>query len=211
MPNLTVRHLTRLAPRRPSDGPLLDAIGFELRPGERIALSGKSGAGKSLLMRALVRLDTIDAGDTRLDGRLLASDWIAQFRTEVAYLPQRCALLAGTVRQNLERAVGLAIHHGTPSSFDALSATTQVGYATELLDRDVRLLSGGELQWVNIQRTLQFSPSILLLPESPPSRSPKFEPRRFSMLAYVSPAASPVFGKLGIGVSPAVTPLPENS
>lgn len=163
--SLCVRRLTRQVPLRIGAPLLLDAIDCELPPGARVALQGKSGAGKSLLLRAIIGLDPLDAGEVDLDGRRLTCDWICQFRSVVAYVPQRAALQAGTVRENLQRAQRLAVHKRTRPQLDLAGATVEAGYAKDLLDRDVRLLSGGELQWVNLLRTLQFDPRILLLDE----------------------------------------------
>jgi len=165
MHTLNVHKLTRKQPQTGNQTLLLDAVNFDLKSGDRIALQGKSGSGKSLLMRAVVGLDPIDSGDVLLDGRKLTSDWICQFRTEVAYIPQRCSLLPGTVRQNLERAKQLRVHKLNAHNFDHSQALTDIGYSSDLLDRDVQLLSGGELQLVNLLRTIQFSPQILLLDE----------------------------------------------
>jgi len=162
---LIVKNLTRKNSQPPSQTLLLEAVNFKLKCGDRIALQGKSGSGKSLLMRAVVGLDPIDSGDVLLNGRTLNSDWICQFRAEVAYVPQRCSLLPGTVRQNLERAKQLRVHKLKVYNFDYSQALAEIGYSSELLDRDVQLLSGGELQLVNLLRTLQFSPQVLLLDE----------------------------------------------
>lgn len=162
---LTVQNLCRANPQSDSSAPLLDAVNFQLYSGDRIALQGKSGSGKSLLMRAVVRLDPIDSGQVVLDNRKLTSDWICQFRTSVAYVPQRCSLLPGTVRQNLERATQLHVRKLQSFDFDHSQALAAIGYSNELLDRDVQLLSGGELQLVNLLRCIQFSPPILLLDE----------------------------------------------
>ena len=165
MDTLTVHKLTRKKPQPVNHTRLLDAVSFELKSGDRIALQGKSGSGKSLLMRAVVGLDPIDSGDVLLDGRKLTSDWMCQFRTAVAYIPQRCSLLPGTVRQNLERAKQLRVHKLNDYNFDHSQALADIGYSSELLERDVQLLSGGELQLVNLFRTIQFCPQILLLDE----------------------------------------------
>jgi putative ABC transport system ATP-binding protein len=163
--SLSVQNLCRNNPLPDSSGRLLDSINFHLKSGDRIALQGKSGSGKSLLMRAVVGLDAMDSGDVILNDRELTSDWICQFRTQVAYVPQRCSLLPGTVRQNLERAKQLQVHKLKHYDFDHAQALADIGYSNDLLDRDVQLLSGGELQLVNLLRAIQFSPPILLLDE----------------------------------------------
>lgn len=165
MHTLSVQTLTRKNPQSANSTLLLNAVSFELKPGDRIALQGKSGAGKSLLMRAIVGLDPIDSGEVVLGGRKLTSDWVCEFRTRVTYVPQRCLLVPGSVRQNLDRAKQLRVHRLNEYLFDHSKTLADVGFSSDLLDRDVQMLSGGELQLVNLLRTLQFSPPILLLDE----------------------------------------------
>lgn len=165
MHTLSVQKLTRKNPQSANSTLLLNAVSFELKPGDRIALQGKSGAGKSLLMRAIVGLDPIDSGEVVLGGRKLTSDWVCEFRTRVTYVPQRCLLVPGSVRQNLDRAKQLRVHRLNEYLFDHSKTLADVGFSSDLLDRDVQMLSGGELQLVNLLRTLQFSPPILLLDE----------------------------------------------
>ncbi len=165
MLTLSVHNVTRKKLQSSSQALLLDDVNFELRSGDRVALQGKSGSGKSLLMRAIVSLDPIDSGHVFLDSRKLTSDWICQFRTQVAYVPQRCSLLPGTVRNNLERAKQLRIHKLNAYHFDHSQALADLSYSGELLDRDVQLLSGGELQLANLLRAIQFNPPFLLLDE----------------------------------------------
>lgn len=165
MHTLSVQKLTRKNAHPDNQALLLDSVSFTLNSGDRVAVQGKSGAGKSLLMRAIVGLDPIDSGSVELDGRKLTCDWICEFRTSVAYVPQRCSLLPGTVSENLERARQLRIHKSNTYDLNPTKVLADIGYSAALLDRDVQLLSGGELQLVNLIRTIQFSPDILMLDE----------------------------------------------
>lgn len=170
MVKLSVRKLTR---RGSNATPLLDNINFELASGERIALTGPNGSGKSLLFRSLVLLDAIDDGEIRLNDRLVTTNWIREFRTRLMYIPQRCVLLPGTVRENLVRALQLSIHIGRElPTMDYEAVLTELGLAEELLDRDSTTLSGGELQIVNLLRAVQLRPQILLLDEPTAALSP---------------------------------------
>ncbi len=163
MHTLSVQNLTRRNPASPKL--LLDSVSFELKSGDRVALHGKSGSGKTLLLRAVVGLDPIDAGSILFDGRNRTADWICAFRTYVAYVPQKCALFPGTVHHNLERAKQLRTRRTNTEEFNHIEALDATGFPSELIKRDVQMLSGGELQLVNLLRTLQFAPPFLLLDE----------------------------------------------
>ncbi|MEM9658346.1 MAG: ATP-binding cassette domain-containing protein, partial [Planctomycetota bacterium] len=81
---------------------LLRQATLTVRPGDRIALAGRSGSGKTLLMRAMARLDPIEEGEVRWRGKPIGGRRVAEFRSRVIYLPQRAHLVDGTVRENLE-------------------------------------------------------------------------------------------------------------
>ena len=83
------------------DQTLLQPTDFSLDAGERIALTGPSGSGKSVLLRALSLLDPLDGGDVYWRGRPVTRARIPAFRRHVAYLRQRAALLDGSVEDNL--------------------------------------------------------------------------------------------------------------
>jgi putative ABC transport system ATP-binding protein len=171
---LIVKHLMRST----ADSVLLDDISCALAAGQRVALTGANGSGKSLLLRSLVFLDAVDQGQVLFNNRPVTCDWIREFRTHVMYVPQRCVLLAASVRENLLRALQLSVHAqptageaeasgavATADSFDCDQAIAELGFSPELLDRDAKLLSGGELQVINLLRALQLNPQVLLLDE----------------------------------------------
>ncbi|WDS37989.1 thiol reductant ABC exporter subunit CydC [Pseudoxanthomonas sp.] len=80
---------------------VLDGVNLHIAPGQRIAISGDSGAGKSSLLALLLRLCDPDAGQLRYDGidvrRFAQADWHRQ----IAWLPQEAPVFAGSIRDNL--------------------------------------------------------------------------------------------------------------
>jgi putative ABC transport system ATP-binding protein len=137
-----------------------------LAPGETLAITGGSGSGKTLLLRALAGLDPLDAGEIALDG--LAPDaWsMPRYRSQVRYLPQRPVTIEGTVDDGLRFPFRFRVHRGaTFPRQRALDLLGRVGRDERFLDTRASSLSGGEGQLVALVRTLLLPPRILLLDE----------------------------------------------
>src|SRR5687768_506301 len=81
---------------------LLNGISLSIEPGERFAIVGPTGSGKTLLLRALSLLDAVDSGEVRFEGRTIPDAEVPAFRRRVVYLHQRPALIEGTVDDNLK-------------------------------------------------------------------------------------------------------------
>lgn len=143
---------------------LFHDVSLAIRPGERIALVGSTGAGKTLLLRALALLDPLDAGEVFWNGKLVSS--VPYFRSRVIYLHQRPPLFAGTVEENLRQPFALRTHRGR--RFDRpriLRLLKDVGRRDDFMEKSHRDLSGGERQLVALLRALQLEPTVLLLDE----------------------------------------------
>lgn len=152
---------------------LLAPTDLALHAGERVALTGPSGSGKSVLLRALALLDPLESGQVQWRGRPVTRARIPTFRRHVAYLRQRAALLDGSVEDNLRYPYSLAVYRDV--SFDAARARTlfeRAGRAPDFLARDASELSGGEAQIVALVRVLQLDPDVLLLDEPTASLDP---------------------------------------
>jgi putative ABC transport system ATP-binding protein len=165
----------------PSDGAVLDlrdagrlvdgrwlwrGLTLTLHAGERVALAGPSGSGKTLLLRAMAGLDGLDEGSLTLHGTPLA-DWsMPAYRSHVAYVAQRPALVEGTVEDNLRVPFGLRAHAQRRWDRTWVSAALErLGRDERFLTQDAVELSGGEQQLVALVRRLQLEPSVLLLDE----------------------------------------------
>ena len=159
-------------------------INLHLAPGDKLALSGSSGSGKSLLLRTLAGLDDIESGlsgetgTINFDGISL-HDWeMPQYRTKVSYIPQNPVFFDETVETNLKRAFQLKAHqHRRYDQKQILAWLEQfslptvagnssgVGDYSEFLQRPAKELSGGEAQITALLRVLQLEPQVLLLDE----------------------------------------------
>ena len=151
------------------DGLALDRVSLVIGPGERITVTGPSGSGKSTLLALLLRFAEPTAGTIEADGVPLAELDLAAWRAQIAWVPQRPHLFAGTVagnialgqpdasREAIEHAAALA---GAAEFIKALPA----GLDTELGERAGRL-SAGERQRIALARAFLRDAPLLLLDE----------------------------------------------
>lgn len=162
---------------------LLDGIDLELAEGDRLALGGPSGAGKTLLLRALALLDPIDSGEIRWRGSRVAEAAIPSFRSRVVYHQQRPALFEGSVEQNLRRPFELAAHRERRYDRDrAAELLGRLGRSELLAEPTTADLSGGERQIVGLVRLLLLDPEIALLDEPTASLDAAAEERVVELL-----------------------------
>jgi putative ABC transport system ATP-binding protein len=145
---------------------LLDDVTLAIESGSRVVLTGPSGGGKTLLLRALARLDPLDRGEVRYLGQSIQGDAVPAYRAHVMYLHQRAALIEETVEAALRMPFSLRVHR--QRRFDRGRASELffgLGRGTDFLEKKVADLSGGEIQLTALVRGLQLNPTILLLDE----------------------------------------------
>lgn len=149
--------------------PLLNAISFDIGPGDVLGIIGPSGAGKSTLSRVIIGALRPAAGTLRLDGALIDQYEPDVFGTYIGYLPQNVTLFDGSVAENIAR---LSPHMdaqkvvGAAKAADAheMILSLPQGYDTPLKGM-VTQLSGGQLQRIALARALYGDPVLLVLDE----------------------------------------------
>ncbi|QJI12687.1 ATP-binding cassette domain-containing protein [Pseudomonas sp. ADAK22] len=161
---IETRALTRVDERR--QVALLEPTDFTLNSADRVSITGSSGSGKSVFLRALALLDAPTSGQILWNGQPVANADIPHYRSHISYLSQRPALLDGTVQDNLRFPFSLKTLR--KRRFDLQAVTTLLGHAgktADFLHKNAGDLSGGEAQVVALIRTLQLNPEVLLLDE----------------------------------------------
>ncbi|MET8078235.1 thiol reductant ABC exporter subunit CydD [Streptomyces sp. NPDC005303] len=150
-------------------GDALTNVSFEVAPGETVALIGPSGAGKSTLLNVLLGFVRPDEGRVRIGGTDLAEADLEEWRSRVAWVPQRPQLFAGTIAENVrlarpdadEAAVRRALGDAGALEFvDALPLG-----ADTVLGEDGAGLSAGQRQRLALARAFLTDRPVLLLDE----------------------------------------------
>ena len=145
---------------------LLDNVSVSVNPSERIALTGASGSGKTVLLRALALLDPIDSGTVQWNGADIDDADVPRFRSRVMYLHQQPASREGTVESVLEEPFQLQVHMEKAFSRQQIVGwLEQLGKSKSFLNQSHVDLSGGESQIVALLRAMQLNPNVLLLDE----------------------------------------------
>ncbi len=149
---------------------ILKGISFRVGPGERVALVGTSGSGKSTVGRLLFRFYDIQDGAIRIDGQDLRDVTQTSLHQAIGVVPQDTVLFNDTILYNI--AYGRA--GATRDQIEAAARAARIhdfvaqlpqGYDTVVGERGLKL-SGGEKQRVGIARTLLKNPPILILDEA---------------------------------------------
>ncbi len=166
-PVLEARGLTVARPGDSGPVRVLDGIDLSLEAGTLTDVVGPSGSGKTTLLLALSRL-LPDVGGELFLARTV-SDEIdpREWRARVAYLPQRSALLAGTVADNLLLPWRLKVRAAAPAptAEELRAALDRVRMEDVALDRASSRLSEGQCARVALLRTVLTRPDVLLLDE----------------------------------------------
>lgn len=149
---------------------VLRDINLVLRKGENLVLLGKSGTGKSVLIKCIVGLDDMDAGELIILGQNvsgLKKQELAELRTKIGFLFQSGALYDSmTVRENLEFPLRRQIDSIPKDTLNSLvqEAMKNVGLS-EAIDKTPSELSGGMRKRLGLARTLILKPEIMLYDE----------------------------------------------
>lgn len=162
-------HVTFFYPARPTS-PALDNLTLKIQPGEKLALVGPSGAGKTTVFQLLLRFYDPQNGTIRLDGVDIRRADPQALRRSIAIVAQEPAIFAASVRDN--------VRYGRPEATEAqIEAACEAAFANEFIrrlpeqyetylgERGVRL-SGGQRQRLAIARAILADRPVLLLDEA---------------------------------------------
>ncbi|WP_019909705.1 ABC transporter ATP-binding protein [Paenibacillus sp. HW567] len=169
---------------------ILEGISFAVQPGQRVAIMGATGSGKSSLVGLIPRLYEQNSGIIRIDGIPNTELDVTKLRRAIGYVPQEVLLFSGSVRDN----IAWGNPHATQEEIEQAAAAAQIhdtvkefphGYDTMLGQRGVNL-SGGQKQRLTIARALVRKPAILILDDSTSALDTVTEGRLLAELKQMS-------------------------
>jgi len=154
---------------------VLDRFSLHIRPGEKVGLVGRSGAGKSTIVNLLLRFYDVEAGKIFIDGQEVSSVTQNSLRASIGMVTQDTSLLHRSVRENIlygrpEASESELISAATRAEAHAFIQTLcdpkgRAGYDAHVGERGVKL-SGGQRQRIAIARVMLKDAPILLLDEA---------------------------------------------
>ncbi|WP_049914622.1 ABC transporter ATP-binding protein [Haloterrigena salina] len=154
----------------PDEEYVLEDISFDVDPGETVAFVGPTGAGKSTVVRLLMRMYETDEGAVRIDGNDVRDVTLASLRETIGYVSQNNYLFGGTVRENIAYGTFDATDEEVVAAAESAQAHAFIeelpdGYDTQVGEEGVKL-SGGQRQRIALARIILSNPEILVLDEA---------------------------------------------
>lgn len=141
-------------------------ISFDILPGERIAIVGRTGSGKSSIAQLIMRLFDVSEGEIKIDGKPIKENHLFSLRRSIGFVPQEVFLFSESIRNNIRFGVeDLNEEDMIQAAKDADVHDNIIhfpnGYDTMLGERGINL-SGGQKQRISIARAIAKNPSILI-------------------------------------------------
>jgi ABC-type multidrug transport system fused ATPase/permease subunit len=157
------------------EGGVIDDLSFHIRPGERVALVGPSGAGKTTIVNLMLRLFDVEGGKILIDGRDIRNLTQASLRAQFGVVSQEAMLMHRSIRDNIgygregasEAEIVDAAKRAAAHDFivDVEDPRGRMGYDAQVGERGVKL-SGGQRQRVAIARMMLKDAPVLILDEA---------------------------------------------
>jgi ATP-binding cassette subfamily B protein len=152
------------------DRPVLSNINFTVQPGEKIAILGATGSGKSTLIYLIPRFYDIQEGSIKIDGTDIREFKLASLRKQIGVVLQDVFLFSGTIRENIafgkpDALMEEIVQAAKSARIHNFIESLPCGYDTPVGERGVTL-SGGQKQRITIARALIGNPRMLIMDDS---------------------------------------------
>lgn len=166
--NVSFRHVSFTYPHTGVQA--LKDFSLDIRAGQKIAIIGKTGSGKSTIAHLLLRMYDATSGEVQVEGKPIQQWNLQNLRSQIAYAPQEAFLFSDTLTQNIlfgdENAPAEAVKKAAVNAaLDKDIHTLRDGYNTLIGERGV-MLSGGQKQRTALARALIKKSNLLLLDET---------------------------------------------
>jgi ABC-type multidrug transport system fused ATPase/permease subunit len=152
------------------DRPVLNNVTFTVEPGEKIAILGATGSGKSSLIYLIPRFYDIQAGSIMIDGIDIRQFKLDSLRRQIGVVLQDVFLFSGTIKENIafskpDASMDEIVQAAKGARIHDFIESLPTGYDTPVGERGVTL-SGGQKQRITIARALVINPRILIMDDS---------------------------------------------
>lgn len=159
--------------------PVLKSISFDMEKGERLALVGHSGEGKTTISNLLMRLYDPDSGTITIDGMDISKVTMLSLRKNIAAVFQDPALFSGTIKENIaygrpDASDEEILKAAKAANADEFIVKLKDGYSSVVGERGIKL-SGGQKQRISIARAILKDSPVLILDEATSSLDSKSE------------------------------------
>lgn len=148
----------------------LEDVSFTIHPGDKVAILGRTAAGKSTIVDLLLRLYDVDQGEIYLDDKNIESFDLSYLREQIGYVPQDVFLFSDTIANNIKFGTETAGANAIAEYAHYASIGSEIeelpyAYETRVGERGVSL-SGGQKQRISISRAFIKDPDIVILDDA---------------------------------------------